>query len=79
MSTPARGGMSSDEVARVKAAVHQLLHAAETADRATPEYRALYESTMRRIAQVDKSGRKRKARLWRDAVRRVKFIDPRNR
>lgn len=68
--------MNSKECDRVRAAVHQFLIAAETADRTSREYRLRYEAVMERVAAVAASGRKRKAARWRKQLRAVRFVLP---
>lgn len=67
--------MNAGDVARVRAAVHQFLLLARVIDHDSRQYREGYETTMRRIDEVEADGRKKrraKARRWREQMEAVK-------
>lgn len=64
--------MNKRDVANVRAAVHQFLIVAAVIDHDTGPYRVRYENIMRRIEGVEASGRKRRARRWRQQMEAVK-------
>ena len=56
--------MNKHEVARVKAAMQQFMCAAGSADRTSAGYLREWRILLERVAKVEESGRRRKARRW---------------